>query len=424
MPNFSRLIQESDFKQMDSVIPPVSSVAWASFMTGSHPGKHGIYGFVERDPDTMKWFIPLADRLKIKTIQTHLSSLGKRVFMMNVPLTYPSPTINGISICGFLGSDITTGTYPPAIGTLLRARGYIIDADTSLAKSDLNKFYNHLIEVLEKRIDTMWHFWNQEPWDFFMTHIMETDRLHHFFWEYMETGHSVWREKFYQFYNRIDKLLGEIILSIPEEIPLMLLSDHGFTSLKKEVYLNKWLTDNGYLKFHKQFPETLQDLHPSAKAYSLYPGRIYINLKGRERNGFAEPGLPYENIRQELKQKLLNFTYPESQSKIIKEVYFGEQLYGAYKTENQFIQSGFINPANFPYPDLVAIANNGYDLKGNLWRGHIFEKTVFNGMHTSDDAFILLRNGKLPESRFSIADVSSIINNILKVDNLNSVTEI
>ena len=75
MPYLERLIKEAQFKQMDSVIPPVSSVAWASFMTGNHPGNHGIFGFVEREPKTMKWYVPLSDQIKMKTIQANLSSL-------------------------------------------------------------------------------------------------------------------------------------------------------------------------------------------------------------------------------------------------------------------------------------------------------------------------------------------------------------
>ena len=424
MPNLARLTAEAEFKQMDSVIPPVSSVAWASFMTGSHPGKHGIYGFVERDPETMNWYVPMSDRLKLNTIQTHLSSKGKRVFMMNVPLTYPPTPINGISICGFLGNDLKHGTYPAEIGTLLKARGYIIDADTELAKTDLNAFYNHLIDVLERRIETMWHFWVQEKWDFFMAHIMETDRLHHFFWEYMDMAHPVWTEKFYHFYKLIDLLIGEIIQKIPDDMPLMLLSDHGFTTLKKEVYLNRWLMENGYLEFQKQIPETLVDMHPSSKAYCLYPGRIYINLKGREKNGSVEQGLNYESLRQEIRQKLLDLVEPESQSKIIQKVYFGEELYVCDKGKKQIIQTNTQSPTYRRYPDLIAIPIDGYDLKGNLWRENLFEKTVFNGMHTFDDAFILLRNGVLPVDRLSIAEIASIINKILKVDNLNSVTDI
>ncbi len=424
MPNLKGLTEKADFKQMDSVIPPVSSVAWASFMTGRHPGKHGIYGFVERNPDTMQWFVPLSDRLKTKTVQTNLSAAGKRVFMMNVPMTYPPFPVNGISVCGFLGSDLTQGTYPPEIGTFLKARGYIIDADTELAKTDLNAFYNHLIDVVERRVETMWHFWKQENWDFFMIHIMESDRLHHFFWEYMDQGHPVWAEKFYNFYELLDRFIGDIIHQIPKDMPLMLLSDHGFTTLKKEIYLNRWLFEKEYLKFQKPYPETLQDMHPLSKAFSLYPGRIYINLKGREKNGSVEQGLEYEQIRQEIRQKLLELVEPESRSKIIKEIYKGEDLYACDFGKKQILQKDTINFTNRNFPDLVAIPFDGYDLKGNLWQDNIFEKTVFNGMHTFDDAFILLNNGKLPRNRFSIAEVASIIYEILKVDNLNLDTDI
>lgn len=424
MPNLKRFAENADFKQMDSVIPPVSSVAWASFMTGCHPGKHGIYGFIERDPHTMKWFVPLSDRLKENTIQTILSAAGKRVFMMNIPMTYPPRPVNGISVCGFLGNDLTQGTYPPEVGTFLKARGYVIDADTELAKTDLNQFYTHLIDILERRVETMWHFWEQENWDFFMIHIMETDRLHHFFWEYMEQDHPVWAEKFYNFYELIDRFIGDIIHQIPKDIPLMILSDHGFTTLKKEVYLNRWLFQKEYLKFKKPYPETLEDINPLSKAYSLYPGRIYINLRGREKIGSVEQGLEYEQIRQEIKQKLMKLVEPESQSKILKDIHKGEDLYTRDTGKKKIIQKNTINSANRSFPDLVAVPFDGYDLKGNLWWDTIFEKTVFNGMHTFNDAFILLNNGKLPLERFSIAEVASIIYKILKVDNLNLDTDI
>jgi predicted AlkP superfamily phosphohydrolase/phosphomutase len=204
----------------------------------------------------------------------------------------------------------------------------------------------------------------------------------------------------------------------------MLLSDHGFTTLKKEVYLNKWLEENGYLKFMIQNPDTLNDIHPESIAYSLYPGRIYLNLKGREKNGSVEPGLPFENIRQELKYRLLNIIDPENKTNIIKKVYYGEEIYNHDDNMKQIIKTDDPFPEQNKYPDLIAIPINGYDLKGNLWRDNIFEKTVFNGMHTFDDAFILLRNGKLPEERFSISKVASLIYKIMKVDNLDSVADI
>ncbi len=423
MPNFAALVKQSDFRQMDSVLPPVSSAAWASFMTGKFPSRHGIFGFVDRTPETLEWFVPLSNHLQGQTLWEYLSQHGKRVFVMNVPLTYPPRKVNGISICGFLGSDILKGTYPPEIGKILKARGYQIDVDTEAAKRDLISFIRQLHSVLDKRIETMRHFWRQEKWDFFMTHIMETDRLHHFLWEYMENNHPEYAPLFFDFYQKIDCMIAEIIQTIPDDMELLLLSDHGFTTLKKEVCINRWLWEKGLLRFTKSNPQTLADMHPESSAYSLYPGRIYINLQGREKNGVVKPGVDYEQTRQRIKQILFELRDPENRQPVVKDVLFSEQLSGQSKQKRQIFSAGNVNGINLSgnskrlnsTPDMIALGHYGYDLKGNLWRENLFEKTVFNGTHTFDDAFILMRNKLLPDKRLSIAHIASIILSALEV---------
>lgn len=406
MPNLAALARQSSFARMDSVQPPVSSVAWASFMTGRQPYQHGIMGFIDRDPSTMEWYVPLADKLKGKTLWSSLSDNDKRVFVMNVPMTYPPREVNGIMICGFLGSDITKGTYPSEIGAQLQTMGYRIDSDVELAKRNLDAFIADLNHVYEKRIRTMWEYFGREAWDFFMTHIMETDRLHHFTWELMETGHPKYESVFMQFYHKIDRLIGDIINKIPNDMELILLSDHGFTTLKKEVYLNRWLWEKGLLRFTKPVPENLKDIHPSSVAYSLYPGRIYINLKGREKTGTVKQGLEYEQTRQNIKNLLTRFKDPVTNHPIIKQVLSREEI---YDDDHRFAPDQKSKETLLYTPDLIAVPFDGYDLKGPLWRKNLFEKTVFNGMHTFDDAFVLSRKMKLPEKRLSIADLVPLI---------------
>ncbi len=409
MPHFAELVERSSFKKMNSVIPPVSSVAWASFLTGEPPWKHGILSFTERDPATMDWFTPNAGHLKCKTIVQRLSDLGKRVFIMNVPATYPPKPINGVSICGFLGDDLLKGTYPEEEGLFLNKNGYRIDTDTALAKTDFPAFIQDLKIVLEKRIEMMWHYFEKENWDFFMTHIMETDRLHHFSWEFMEQGNKHFVDLYDSFYGRLDNLIGEINKRIDEQTALMLLSDHGFTTLKKEVYLNNWLWQNDYLRFTKPFPQSLHDIHPQSKAYALYPGRIFINLKEREKNGSVKIGLEYESLRAEIKQKLFELIEPLSKEKIIKNVIFGEELYSNKLHAKRNISDEFNS-----FADLVAIANDGYDLKGQLWNKELFSKTVFNGMHTFDDAFVLFTGKNINITNLSISDLSKYIFDIFQ----------
>ncbi len=53
MPNFARLIEAGDFKELGTSMPPQSPVAWSNFITGMDPGGHGIFDFIHRDPATL-----------------------------------------------------------------------------------------------------------------------------------------------------------------------------------------------------------------------------------------------------------------------------------------------------------------------------------------------------------------------------------
>ena len=104
MPNLAALVTDKNFKAMNSVLPPVSSVAWSSFMTGRYPVNHGIHGFIERVPQTMEVYVPTSTHQNGRTLWEYLSELDRRVFVMNVPVTYPPRKVNGILIGGFLRS--------------------------------------------------------------------------------------------------------------------------------------------------------------------------------------------------------------------------------------------------------------------------------------------------------------------------------
>ena len=52
MPNFERLAADGDFTPLQTSMPPLSPVAWSTFITGMDPGGHGTYDFLHRDPDT------------------------------------------------------------------------------------------------------------------------------------------------------------------------------------------------------------------------------------------------------------------------------------------------------------------------------------------------------------------------------------
>jgi len=57
MPNFSKYAAGGSFGPLATSNPAQSPVAWSTFMTGLGPGQHGVFDFVERDPETLTPFM-------------------------------------------------------------------------------------------------------------------------------------------------------------------------------------------------------------------------------------------------------------------------------------------------------------------------------------------------------------------------------
>jgi hypothetical protein len=50
--NLGQLMDAGASGRLASVVPPITPLAWTSFMTGKNPGKHGIFDFLETEPGT------------------------------------------------------------------------------------------------------------------------------------------------------------------------------------------------------------------------------------------------------------------------------------------------------------------------------------------------------------------------------------
>lgn len=381
-PNLKRLFTENgSFRQMYSVIPTISSVAWSTFLTGKNPAKHGIFGFVDRTPNPLKIFIPTGRNLKSKTLPEILSEAGKKVVSINVPGTTPPPKVNGVVIADFLSTSLEKVAYPPKISEKLKEFGYIIDVNPMLAKKNLDKFIDDLHTAVEKRkLVAQWLMKEVKDWDFFMLHIMETDRIMHFVWAQMEKNDPHYAPRFWSLFELADQVVGEIRDSLPPETLFISLSDHGFCKVKAEVYTNYWLKEKGYLKFLNDQPKELTDMDSKTKVYSLIPGRFYVNLLGRESIG-SVPQSDYETWREKIAQELLELKNPQTGEPIVKKVFKREEIYSGPHLEDA--------------ADLLVLPHDGYDLKGNLNPDSLTKTSHINGMHTYDDAYLFIENSEL-----------------------------
>lgn len=111
MPNFRRIAAGGTFTPLASTIPPISPVAWSSFLTGVNPGKHGIFDFVARDPRTCLPRLSSAEvsevksfgglRLRVKGLRRSepfwkkLGQYGVPASVLRVPITFPPEPFEG-----------------------------------------------------------------------------------------------------------------------------------------------------------------------------------------------------------------------------------------------------------------------------------------------------------------------------------------
>ena len=404
-PNAARLAEQGSLLRMDSTWPWVSSVAWSTMMTGVNPGKHNIFGFIDREPATYKQFIPTSAHMKAKTLWEVLSQAGKRVIVVNVPVTYPPRQVNGILVGGFLSPSLEKAVYPPSYLPTLQSLGYIVDADPWKARESKELALQEVNTALDARIRTLFHLVENEAWDYLHVHVMETDRLHHFLWQQMEEGHPAYAPAFYDVYRRIDDMLGRLAARLDEHTTLLWMADHGFCSIKKEVYVNRWLMDQGWLTLRNVPPDRkkgLDEIDPASVAYSLDPGRVVIRLRGREKEGAVAPGAEYESLRDEIAAAALELRDPESDEPIFQAAFKREELYhGPYLEQAA---------------DLILAPHDGYDPKGPLYKETLtYKGDELVGMHTFDDAMLYVGGRAVPQTRFSVVNVMPTILDLMEV---------
>jgi len=243
-----------------------------------------------------------------------------------------------------------------------------------------------------------------------------TDRVQHMFWRYLEDNHPAARGVapanrplvIQKLYGRVDALIGKVMQQIDDETLLLVISDHGFQSFARCVNLNAWLHQNGYLALKAGKTESrdwFEDVDWSrTRAYTMGLNGLYVNLKGREREGTVEPGAEAEALKAELRSKLNGLLDPELNRAGITDVFDCDAVYAGPYVDNA--------------PDLIVGYGRGYraawdSVTGRVTRP-IFEDNTkaWSGDHCVDPRLVpgvLFSNQKIADEHPAIVDVAPTI---------------
>ena len=145
----------------------------------------------------------------------------------------------------------------------------------------------------------------------------------HMLWHYMDEAHPLFVDDPFladgirRLYQEMDAMLGEVLTGVDGETTLIVMSDHGFAPFYWGVNLNTWLLEKGYIALRN--PEAQEETQlfdqvdwRRTRAYAMGLNSVYVNLKGREREGTVEPGSTYERLLDELEAELLEMRDPHT----------------------------------------------------------------------------------------------------------------
>jgi predicted AlkP superfamily phosphohydrolase/phosphomutase len=391
MPNLRQLIQGGISGELTSTYPPLTGPAWSSFMTGKSPSHHGVLEFFHRINGEYRQKLNNPFDIDGSSLWQLLSSAGKRVGVLGVPLTYPPERINGFLITGLLTpAGRRDFTHPPELLDEIEKQigTYRLRHDEKYRKSNPEPFIQEQYEILENNTQAIEYLMTNKSWDFMMAHILGTDRMQHEFWHVIDPRHPqndpVESEKLgnvlLDFFREVDNAIGRII-DLAGDAAIIVMSDHGFGPVYKFINFNTWLLEKKFLKLKRSFGTQLrylifkmgfnytqlgnwilklglgrrakrlgrgkrEDLQrrvflslndvdwSRSRVYSMGNfGQLFVNLEGREPMGIVSPGEEYESLLDELTQELLSLTDPETKQPVVEKIFRRDDIYNGPYSE-------------------------------------------------------------------------------------------
>jgi predicted AlkP superfamily phosphohydrolase/phosphomutase len=357
-------------------------------MTGKNPGKHGIFEFVMREQKSNRQLAVNATLRQGRAIWDILSDAGNRVIVHNFPCTYPPHAVNGLMIADFMTPRGRTDfAYPATLLAELETKfgPYRLHLSQTYANGNVEGVLDELNDELEYKAKVTEYLMTNYEWDAFFQYFWGTDRIQHELWHVFDDEHprhnkaeaAKYRDKVYQYFQRVDEIVGRLLELAGNEAMVWIASDHGFGPAHKYCSFNNWLLQEGFLQLKKDARTRLKKLMFSAgitpenafkivkklplgklrpargvgntagasKALSTFflsfndvdwtktkafskgnYGQIYVNLQGREQNGSVAES-DYDEVCEAIIAKLKALKDPQTNETWVGRIHRREEIY-------------------------------------------------------------------------------------------------
>ncbi|MCC6487696.1 MAG: alkaline phosphatase family protein [Candidatus Hydrogenedentes bacterium] len=306
--------------------------------------------------DWIEWTLPITDQISVRAISLfHVLEAGEhvRIYMSSLQFHPRDPYVR------FTTPETYSGEVADRYG-LYKTLGWAHDT-SALRRNALDEdaFLEEAAthdEWVRKLLEDEMSAGNYE---LLVAVWTSTDRISHTFWRYRDPLHPLYTADgaaryghvVEDSYQRMDRIVGEVLDRLSPRDLLFVLSDHGFHSFRKGFSVNTWLVRNGYLVIRDKpdastaFVDDEDDMLRSVdwsqtRAYALGLGAIYLNIRGREGQGIVEPDAAPQ-LAEKIREELLAVTDPETGEKVLKSVFGREAFAGKSQVSAPDLQLGY-----------------------------------------------------------------------------------
>ena len=389
LPNLQALIDRGQRDVLRSTVPTHSWSAWPSFLTGVDPVDHGVFDILETVPGTHKQYPVTYKSIKARTFLDDLTAAERKVLLLDVPLTFPTPPIKGNLLAGGVLPKGRTFTAPADLPETLAKQGLewpINGMSWTTYRNRPDAYLDEAFEVTAKRIKVSEWLMDNTEWDLMASVFVSIDRTQHALSNYVAPDHPDYvankdtriGKKVADIFRQTDEAIGSFVSRARDDDLILFISDHGFQSCTRTINMDRLLKEFGYLEFSasnalfgpmqwgpmRKIARKVYDtlgLHgkvslPQAvnwsktKAYTTIRSTgegVSLNVAGRDVDGVVEPG-DYEKVRGELMDRLGSFVDPKTGRSPFKEISKREEVF----------KGAFADKA----PDIMMVPAEGYSL--------------------------------------------------------------
>jgi predicted AlkP superfamily phosphohydrolase/phosphomutase len=245
LPNIRALLARGVVGHTHSVEGFFVGSTWPSFYTGASPAEHGIHSLVQLRPGTYQLDrCYTGDSVKREPFWNHLSRVGRRVAILDVPLSGVSSGLNGIQMVEWGSHDANYGfqTWPRGLARQVRwrfGRHPLTESCDVAGRSPAAfvEFTRRLVQGVRTKGALTRHYLAGGDWDLFVQVFTESHCVGHQCWHLHDHRAPGWDagtaaatgDPIRDVYVAIDDAIGDILADVGGQTFVVLLISHGMS---------------------------------------------------------------------------------------------------------------------------------------------------------------------------------------------------